>query len=49
MATSLLASKTHLEEHDLALEFKALVSPFLEEVDTIRFEPYQNISALEKM
>lgn len=48
MATSLLASKTHLEEQDLGPEFKALISPFLKEVDTIGFESDQNTSALEK-
>jgi hypothetical protein len=48
MAISLLASKTHLEEHDLGPEFRALISPFLEEVDKIGFEPEPNTSGLEK-
>jgi hypothetical protein len=47
MATSLLTSKTHLEEHDLGPEFRALIGPLLEEVDKIGFEPDPNTSALE--
>lgn len=37
MAPSLLASNTHLEEHDLGPEFRALIPTFMDEVDKIGF------------
>ena len=46
MSTSLLASKDHLKQYDLGLNFIALIKPFLQEVDHLNFESDLNDSVL---